>query len=272
MAPEPTDRSSEKAQLWGRAVSRSALGTLNLVVGGFGVLAAAAMHSLPVLALGGLAYAALVAWDLANPGTWRAAARPEEERAPRVELPSPSSLRDPQLQQAARGLDSAREELKRVMEESPAAIARYLDLSMTSAVELDERAARLVIRGEEIYRYLSTQDAGKVREEIRRLQAQADRTQDASAREQFQQAKASREQQLATLQELVDALDRVHANVARIVATAEGLPARVMHMRALDGQAIDALSGDVNQELDRMNQEVAAFEDTLKSLSVRMPA
>jgi hypothetical protein len=45
-----------------------------------------------------------------------------------------------------------------------------------------------------------------------------------------------------------------------------------MHLRALDGQAIDALSGDVNQELDRMNQEVAAFEDTLKSLSVRVPA
>ena len=53
-------------------------------------------------------------------------------------------------------------------------------------------------------------------------------------------------------------------NLARLVATYQGLPGRVVHMRALDAQAVDALSGDVNQELDRMNHEMAAFEETLK--------
>jgi hypothetical protein len=166
----------------------------------------------------------------------------------------------------------AHRELERVRRESPSSVARYLDVALVSAGQLDEGAARLLRRGEELYRYLQTQDARKVREEMKDLDAQAARTPDQAAREQFQAARASREQQLATLLELSSALDRVHANVARIVAAAEGLPARVVHMRALDRQAVDAMSGDVNQELDRLNTEVASFEETLKSLSVKVAA
>jgi len=263
---------ARKGRPWGRAVSASALGTLNLVVAGSGAVAAAALHSLPLLALGGAAYAALVAWDLANPDTWRRAERPEEEPPGRPEMPAPGALRDPQLQRAALALGVAQRELERVRRESPSSVARYLDLALVSAGQLDEGAARLVLRGEELYRYLQTQDPRKVREEIKDLDEQAQRTPDDSAREQFRAARSSRDQQLSTLLELSSALDRVHANVARIVAAAEGLPARVVHMRALDGQAVDAMSGDVNQELDRLNHEVASFEETLKSLSVRVPA
>ncbi|HYV65922.1 MAG TPA: hypothetical protein VE964_06745, partial [Myxococcales bacterium] len=71
---------------------------------------------------------------------------------------------------------------------------------------------------------------------------------------------------------LVAARDRVSAHLSRIVATYEALPARVVHMRALDAEAADAMGGDLGQELDRMNHEIAAFEDTLKTLSVKVPA
>jgi hypothetical protein len=259
------------ARPWGRALTTSALGTLNLVVAGLAALLAASFHSLPLLALGGAAYAALVAWDLANPETWRRAGRLEPE-AERPEMPAASSLRDPLLRRAAQALDASREELARVRRESPSSVARYLEVALVSAAQLDDGAVRLVVRGEELYRYLQTQDLEKVRAEIESLEVQAGRTPDETARQQFQAARGSREQQLATLVELASALDRVHANVARIVAAAEGLPARVVHMRALDGQAVDAMSGDVNQELDRLNHEVASFEETLKSLSARVPA
>jgi hypothetical protein len=268
----PDEGQERRGRPWGRAISASALGTLNLVVGGTGLVAAAGLHSLPLLALGGAAYAALVAWDLANPETWRKAAREERDPTESDELPIPGSLSDPQLQRAALALGVAHRELERVRRESPSSVARYLEVALVSAGQLDQGAARLLRRGEELYRYLATQDLRKVREEIQALDAQAERTPDESAREQFKAARASRDQQLATLLELSSALDRVHANVARIVAAAEGLPARVVHMRALDRQAVDAMSGDVNGELDRLNQEVASFEETLKSLSGRVPA
>jgi len=43
-------------------------------------------------------------------------------------------------------------------------------------------------------------------------------------------------------------------------------------MRALDAQAVDVVSGDVNQELDRINREIGAFEETLKDVRVETRA
>jgi hypothetical protein len=39
-----------------------------------------------------------------------------------------------------------------------------------------------------------------------------------------------------------------------------------MRLRTLDDQASDALGGDVGAELDRMNVDLRAFEETLESL------
>jgi hypothetical protein len=107
---------------------------------------------------------------------------------------------------------------------------------------------------------------------MERLAAQAKASRDAEAREQLEAAGAARQQQLAALQALSDARDRVHAQLERVLATYESLPARAVHLRTLDAQAADSLSGDVSQELDRMNHEIAAFEDSLKELSMRVPA
>ncbi len=40
-----------------------------------------------------------------------------------------------------------------------------------------------------------------------------------------------------------------------------------MRLRALDAQAMDSLSGNVNEELDSFNLEIKSFEETLKSLA-----
>src|SRR5262249_54343187 len=120
--------------------------------------------------------------------------------------------------------------------------------------------------------YLAHSDESAVRAEIRRLEQRAATTPDHATRDEFERARAVREQHVATLDELAAARDRVQANLSRIVATYEALSARVVHMRALDAQAMDALSGDVNQELDRMNQEIAAFEGTLKDIEAEARA
>ena len=46
----------------------------------------------------------------------------------------------------------------------------------------------------------------------------------------------------------------------------EALPGKVVRMRALDAQAMDQLTGDVKDELDRMNVEIQSFEETLTTL------
>ena len=57
------------------------------------------------------------------------------------------------------------------------------------------------------------------------------------------------------------------ANLSRIVATMEGLPPKIVRLRALDDQAVDKLSGTINEELENINGDLAAFEETLKSLT-----
>ena len=44
------------------------------------------------------------------------------------------------------------------------------------------------------------------------------------------------------------------------------LPAKIVRMRALDADAMDRLGGDVNGELERVNDEMKSFEETLRSL------
>jgi len=239
----------------------AATGTLNLVVAGCGALAAAALQSVPVAVIGGVAYAALVAWDLIG-------------RAPQRQdpIPNPAGLKDPEARGAALALRRARQELDQVLGDSPRQIRGYMAMSTASVVEMEHRASHLIDRLDRLATYLQTADSKGVRSQLDRLRAQASGSADAEARAQFESAASAREEQLRTLADLQDARDRTSAHLARIVAAYEALPARVVRMRALDAQAADTLSGDVGQELDRMNQEIAAFEQTLESLAQKVPA
>ena len=75
-----------------------------------------------------------------------------------------------------------------------------------------------------------------------------------------------RRTQLVSLEELGAARDRVLASLARILTTLEGIPTQIVKLRALDAQAVDDFSGDVGEQLDRINVEMGAFEETLETL------
>jgi hypothetical protein len=255
---------------WRKAIWRSAASNVNMVVAGSAVLGAALLHSLPVLAIGGVTYLALIAWDLVSREHWRRTIKGETDEPEK--LPSPSSLRDPACKKALEQLSAAKKELNQVLARNTEQVNRYLSMTLGSLSELEDRAARLINRGEDLARYLSSVNPQTVGAEIRHLEQQMSQTTDADARAQFQSAREAREQQLQTLQELVSARDRVYAHLSHIVATYEGLPSRVVHMRALDAQAADVVSGDVNQELDRINREIGAFEETLKDVRVEARA
>jgi hypothetical protein len=242
-------------------LATSATSTLNLVVAGCAGVAAAALHSVPLALIGGTAYLALVAWDMLG--------RLPGESDP---LPDPAKLTDPEAGNAAKALRAARRELNDVLETSPRQIRNYMAMSTASVVEMEQRAAHLIERLEQLAVYLKTTDRKAVESQLQKLRSQAEATTDVEARAQLEGAVAARDEQVRALYELQEARERLSAHLARLIAAYEGLPARVVRMRALDGQAADALSGDMGAELDRMNHEIAAFEETLASLAKRVPA
>ncbi|HZI16435.1 MAG TPA: hypothetical protein VE153_39080 [Myxococcus sp.] len=260
-------RESALVQHFPKVLARAAGGTLNLVVAGASAMGAAALQSWPVLALGGAAYAALVAWDLASPSFWREVlSGRKEDAAVAARLPDPESLKDMRVRDTVRAMVAARTQLERTLKESPEAVRSHLGLALSSLHELEERSARLVVRAEELARFMASVDLGAVREGIRLAAEQAVAARDGEARAQYESARAAREEQLAALVDIDAARERVLANLSRIAATWQGLPAKVMRLRALDAQATESMYGDLNEELGRMNGEIGAFEETLKSI------
>jgi hypothetical protein len=244
---------------FGKVLGKASAGPLNLIIAGSAALGALALHSWPLLALGGAAYTALVAWDATNPKLWKKAAGGGE---PSARLPDPAKLVDPSTRQAIVGILAARRDLDRVLHETPDAIQAHLLVALASVGELESRAARLAARAEELAGYLRSTDPEALRRQLGDLEAQAKRTSDGEARAQYERAQAARRDHLRALEDVANARERIGANLARIGATLEGLPAKIVRMRALDSQAMDSLSGNVNEDL-----EIKSFEETLESLA-----
>ena len=245
----------------GRVLTKSLLNTVNLVLIGSSAVGAAALHSLPILALGGVAYGALVAWDLASPAFWKKARRSDGES-----LPDAAELTDQGLREVVRNLDAGREKLDKVLAETPEVVKSHLAGVLGSIEEMEAGAIRLVKRAEDLTRYLATTDSASVRVEIQSLTGRAGAARDSVTRQQYESARTMREDQLRALDDIAAARERVMANLSRMVATLEGLSPKVVRMRALDAQAMDALSGTMNDELERINGDMKEFEETLQSL------
>lgn len=232
--------------------------TVNLVVAGVAGVAAAAMHSLPILALGGATFTALVAWDIVS-GKKRGPA----DAPP---LPDEDDLTDPALREAVKSLEQGREKLDQVLAETPEAVKGYLGGVISSMEEMEKSSARLIHHAEALTRYLATTDKGRVHAEIEKLGGKARAARDAETQKQYAEARELREEQREALEDIEAARERVLSNLSRIVATLDGLAPKIVRMRALDAQAMDALSGNMSAELGRVNDEMAVFEETLQGL------
>lgn len=236
----------------------------SLGVVGTAAVAAAALGSWPILAIGGAAYAALVGWDLSNPDFWKKALGGRSEPAA---LPDPKKLTDAELARAVEAIVTARGEVARVLKETPPDIQANLAGATAQLGELERHAAGLAMRGEALCAYLKSIDAAAVRAEVADLERRAKGARDPEARTQYETALAARREQLGALDDIDNALDRVRAQLANVAAAYAGLPPKMVRMRALDAQALDELSGSVSEELAHMNGEIRVFEETLKSLA-----
>jgi hypothetical protein len=243
-----------------RGITKALLSPLNISAVAIGSAAAAVLGSAGVLAAGGATYLALVAWDLSSKSFWKKVA------GERAALPAPASIRDAETRALLERVLAARGAIAGVLQETPDAVAAHVSAALDGVAELEARAGRLALHADQIARHLATTDQPKLRAEAEALAQRARGTQDAEARRHYAEAGSARQAQLTALTELDAARDRVLASLARILTTIEGIPTQIVKMRTLDAEAVDQFSGDVGEEVERINVEMGAFEETLESL------
>jgi hypothetical protein len=252
----------------GKVVARSATSPLNLSVFGAAAVGAVALMSWPIAALGGVAYAALVASDVASPEFRKKALR---RGGGGSELPRPKDLEDPELRQLVEQIQAARAEIATTLTETPERVRKNLTTTRDALEELAGHAAVLVLRARDLGAYLERVDLDGARQEAAQHGRRASTSDDADESREYQLAATAASERVAALEDLEKGRARILANLTRIVATLRSVPPKIVRMRALDDRASDALTGDFDRELGRMNTDLRAFEETLVSLAEVTP-
>ncbi len=248
---------------------QAATGKLNLAVLAVGALGGAGLHSWTAFALGGVAYLALAAWDLSSESFWK---RVIEGRTEREALPAVRNVKDAEVRAAVQRIQAARKLIDHALAEAPDEVALQVRASLGGLEELDARAARLVDLAEGLARHLASVDEPALRFEAQSLRAKSESASDAESRALYKEAGEARAQQIAGLEDVRRARERLLANLARIVSNLEGVPTRVVRMRVLDAQTASGSSDEIGWEIGRINGELAAFEQTLEVLVGERPA
>lgn len=251
-------------------VRHAAMNTLNLVVVGTAGVAAAALHSVPVLMLGGAAYAALIAWDAMSPA-FQKKVRSSGQRE-EVELASLVSHPDPRARFFAEALIEERGLRAKALGEVPAAAEEFIEASMAQVPDLEAHAKVLIERLAAVREHLAADSPASVLEAAESLTRKASQVSDDETREQLTQAAQAKRSQLGTLQDLQRTVDRIEAHLTNILTVLEGVPAKLLHMRTLDDSNRDSFGRDIKGDLARLNAELAAFEETLKPVEFRSHA
>jgi len=247
----------------GKATGKGVRGPINVSVLGAGVTGALVLGRWPLAALGGVAYAALVATDIANPQFWRRHVLGNREP---VELPRPERIADADTRKAAEVIAAATAEIDRLAKATPERVVRHVRQTLSGIAELSGHAAKLVVRADELSRYLASVSWAEAEAEADELATRARAAQDPATREQYELASHAAAERMRALADVRTARERILANLSRIGATLRSIPPKLMRVRALDDQASDALTGDLGDEVGRMNLELTAFEQTLADL------
>ena len=228
-----------------------------LGVAGVAGLGAVALHSWAIAGVGLVTYGALFAWELAT----------KKEKGRRDDRGvSDKPIADPATRSALEAVDKARREIASALEEAPSDIAQSLLGIRLASDEMHDKAARLAHAADEISEFLRTAHPGALAQDLASLDQRIAGTRDEETRAQYKSARMARAEHLDTLQELSRARERTYASLLSIAATMQGIPSKIVRVRTLDRQAADLAYGDVREELERMNQEMAGFEETLREL------
>jgi len=245
-----------------RKLARASVNPINLGIGAGAAVLAIGLGSLPLGLLGGLAYLSMVAFDTLT-GKKKAKIVP----LPTV-LPDPKTIRDPETREAVEKIRASKAQLQRTIDDTPADVIAHMATTLSTLETLEAHAARLVARNEDIMQYLTGVDVTALVTEVKQLQQRARDASHPDSRKMLEEATQARMDQLRSLKELKATKESCDAQLSRLVAVYGALPTKLVHMRALDAAAMDQLSGDMNQELEAVGEELKTSEKVIKNLEV----
>lgn len=242
-------------------VGRASLNPINLGVGAGAAVLAIGLGSLPLGLLGGLAYAALVTFDALTPGK----KVPRPVTLPST-LPDPKTIQDPDTRAAVEKLAASKALLQKTVDETPPDVVAHMATTLATLQQLEEHAARLVARSEDIMRHFREVDVSALVIEVKQLQQRAAEANENVAKQTLTEAAQARMDELRSLNELEQTKDDIAAQLTRLVAVFGALPTKLVYMRALDAAAVDRLSGDMNDELKAVGDELRTSEKVIKEV------
>ncbi len=246
------------------AVGKAAFNPLNLGIAAGAATLALGLGSLPLGLLGGLAYLAMVAFD--------AMSSDKKTASPRLTVPSslpePKTLVDPDIRAAVEKLIASKAALQRALDETPPEVLTSVSTTVASLGQLEAYAARLAARGDDIMKHLKGIDIDALVAEVKQLTQRARDATNPGSRTTFEEAKQARMDELRALKDLKSTKETIDANLMRVCAVYGALPTKVVQLRALDAQQLDQISGDMNEELTAVRDELQTSEKIMKNVEL----
>lgn len=241
------------------SVARALVNPVGLGVAAGAATVAIALTNPLVGIVGGGVYLATVAID--------AFRRSRKKRRTPASIPlmkDPDDIKDPTTRANVQKILAAKASLQKVLDETPEEVKLHMSKTLDSLDELERYAVRCVERAEDVVAHLSKVNLPALVAEVKQLANRAARAKDPAARQSFEEAKDARMDEIRSLKELKATKERIDANLMRVVAVLGALPTRVVHMRALDAQALDQLSGDISHDLTEIGKELEVSEQVIR--------
>jgi hypothetical protein len=237
-------------------------------VGGAGVGAA-------VLALGVLAYCALLAMDLMNPKFIAKVSGQRVRVAEELNAVKPDVLleqiRPPELRSVYQMILSNYQRTVAAYEGSSESLKSSLSDSVQRCGQLVNEAGRTAVKGNALLGFLSLQTASAIEQEAQALEESAAKAKDKKAAESYQKAAAASREQLATYRQIEGLYDRVKAQLVAIEASSDGVYAKIIKLQATDLQEAIMVNQSITAHLDALSSDMhileSVVEETIQEIS-----
>ncbi len=214
-----------------------------------------------VLALGTVAFALLAAWQLSRPVLWQEMLRAPERDA----LASVADLADPTLRVHLTAIAASRQALEVALGGAPESLCAHLARVIAAREALEARASILLQRADQLYKWMRPLQPDLLRTELERAAARARDYAEPITREERAKLSVLRERQLAAVRGIERLRERLLARLDAIVAAVEGLPARILWIRA---QPLASAEGTYAEDIGQLEADLRSLDgDPVPSLT-----
>jgi hypothetical protein len=233
---------ADTQQVLGHGVFRAATRALNLSFAGVVATSSVVMHSWPLFGASVVGYATLVAWDLSRLGFWTRVLKELRTRPPA--LPDGEMFTDSSARQFLNRLHQTRVECRRVIGSMRGTVPPRIAAQLEVLPEVEKRALGLIVRLEELSRYLADKNMRGLRNEIERLRRAAENTSSARLGTEYHRAQAALRGELEALEEIAGAKELLTAKLETVTGALELFPCEIVRLRVLEDDVREHAEND----------------------------